>query len=105
MDGETLGDYRRRLSTKIKVHSPTWKGFDLDKITDDAGLDPIETQIIDHAMQYARRPSNDTDELRMVKKTTDAGHTLIEFYGRPANWMDGFAGARQRATGSFKDGR
>jgi 8-oxo-dGTP pyrophosphatase MutT (NUDIX family) len=103
MDGESLPDYRRRLATGLKAHSPSWKDVKLDAIADDAAFTPIEKQIFDDAISYARRPAeHGSTQLRTVTRKLESGHTVNEFYGPPGDWMNRFAGNRQRATGDFK---
>lgn len=103
MDGEALPDYRRRLATALKVHSPAWKDVNLDAIADDAAYTPIEGQIYADAVAYAKRPSEDGSAvLRMVSRRTDSGHTENTFYGPSSAWMNEFSGNRQRATGDWK---
>lgn len=103
MDGEALPDYRRRLATALKVHSPAWKDVNLDAIADDTAYTPIEGQIFADAVAYAKRPSDHPGaELRMVSRVTPSGHTINEFYGPASAWMNDFSGNRQRATGDWK---
>jgi len=101
MDGEALPDYRRRLAAGLKVHSQAWKDTDLMTVADDALYGTIEAQILQQATEFSARPDNTEVGLRMVTKR-EGGHEIHEFYGQPANWMDLFAGGRQRVTGKLQ---
>jgi hypothetical protein len=35
--------------------------------------------------------------LRAVSKTTDSGHKITTFYGKPSDWMDDFRAPRIKA--------
>jgi hypothetical protein len=83
LEGEGLGDYRRRLATKLKKHSSMWKGVKLSALPDEA-FGPIETQIYSDATTAAANPVDlEAGELRAVTKInpTTGGRETV-FYGR-----------------------
>ena len=100
MNGETPQAYRVRLADALKVHSKTWKGFDLAKIADsEATFEAAETQIYADSLHAAMNPTDLTPgSLRMIEKQS-GGHIFHEFVGEPRSWMDEFAGpVRQHVT-------
>lgn len=83
LDGETTPAYRRRLATKLKVHSTTWKDVPLEAFADDASFAPVQRQIYSEAMLSSRKPSDLKDgELRaVVRNDSDTGTRRIDFVG------------------------
>jgi len=104
MPGESSAQYRRRVVKLLKPHSATWKDVDIatSAYADDATFAVVERQVISDAAKAARDPANVTgDKLRMIERKSD-GHTIREFVGRPASWMNDFAGPIQlRGEGKF----
>ncbi len=91
LNGETLGQYRRRLLQKFQTHSQPWKGVDLSKIGDDAALGIAEKQIYADAMTAGMSPAVD-GEPRLVPMTErDAtGRTITRFRGSPEAFLGQF---------------
>ena len=99
LNGETLGEYRRRLVTKFKDMSPAWKAVDVGALSDDAVFEVAEKAIYADALTAARNPSSVEDgALRMTRRQTASGHTMISFDGRPRAWLNRFAGTQRAVT-------
>lgn len=83
LEGESLGDYRKRLATKLKTYSTTWKGVKLTRLDDEA-FAPIEAQIYADATAAAANPVDlEAGELRMVTKVDPTtGVRSNVFYGK-----------------------
>jgi len=101
--GEATLDYRRRLLKPYQRHSETFKDVDL------GGLDPrafnaAETVIYNDAIQASQKRPEIATGLYARQRKTDVNHTIIEYFGDPSEWMNRFAGTRQRATGNWKTG-
>ena len=83
LEGEGLLDYRKRLATKLKSHSPIWKGVKLSVLPDEAfGI--AETQVYADATAAAANPVDlEAGELRMVTKIDPTtGVRSNVFYGK-----------------------
>jgi hypothetical protein len=83
LEGEALGDYRRRLATKLKSHSPTWKSIKFSKLDDEA-FAVAESQVYSDAAGAAANPVDlEAGELREVTKIDpQTGVRSIVFYGK-----------------------
>jgi hypothetical protein len=83
LEGEALGDYRRRLATKLKSHSPTWKSIKFSKLDDEA-FAVAEAQVYSDAAGAASNPVDlAAGELREVTKIDpQTGVRSIVFYGK-----------------------
>jgi len=83
MEGEDLLDYRKRLATTLKTHSPRWKTSKLNGLPDDV-FSNIEGQIYDDAAMAAANPIDlAAGELRMVTKIDPStGVRSNIFYGK-----------------------
>lgn len=100
LQGEDLNSYRRRLATKMKDHSNTWKGVDLLKIADDTAFSIAETQIYADAMSSAHNPVDlPPDVLRAITARDTTGRQITTFAGKPSAWMGQFGGVRRRLSG------
>lgn len=82
LEGEGLVDYRRRLATKLKMHSATWKDVKLNQLPD-AAFTIAESAIYADAEGAASRPVDlQPGELRMVSKVDPVtGGRVNVFYG------------------------
>jgi hypothetical protein len=82
LEGETLFDYRKRMATALKSHSPQWKNAKLSRL-DSEIFEPIEAQIYADAASAAANPVDlKAGELRMVTKIDPAtGVRTNVFYG------------------------
>lgn len=83
LDGEALFDYRKRLATKLKKHSPVWKGVKFSQLPEEAfGI--AENQVYTDAAVAAANPADlEAGELRMVTKIDPAtGVRSNVFYGK-----------------------
>ena len=83
MEGEELGDYRRRLATDLKKHSPKWQKTKFSKLDDDT-FATIESEVYADAMTAAANPVDlEAGELRMVTKIDPVtGMRTNVFYGK-----------------------
>lgn len=94
MAGETPLAYRVRLLNGVKDHSKTYKDVALDKIAiaDKAAFEAMEPQIYHDAEIVARSPATvPVGELRCIERK-EGGHTIRDWVGEPAAWMNQFAG-------------
>jgi 8-oxo-dGTP pyrophosphatase MutT (NUDIX family) len=91
LHGESLLDYRKRLISPFKKHSPTWADKSIEAIGDSATFGVVEQQIYQDAINAAKSPQGiGNGRLREVVRRSDSGHTIREFYGRPLSWMGQF---------------
>jgi hypothetical protein len=83
LEGEALGDYRRRLATKLKGYSPTWKTVKFSKLDDDT-FSIAESAVYSDAAAAAANPVDlNPGELRMVTKVDPTtGVRTNVFYGK-----------------------
>jgi 8-oxo-dGTP pyrophosphatase MutT (NUDIX family) len=99
LPGESHKDYRRRVALKLKPHSPTWKGVNLEAIADDAAFDVAERQIYADAATAAQAPEAVPEgTLRGVTQTLGNGSKLTRFIGHPSAWMNDFIPTRRALT-------
>lgn len=82
LEGESLGDYRRRLATKLKSHSTTWKNVKFSRL-DDETFTIAEAAVYADATAAAASPIDlKAGELRMVTKVDPTtGVRTNVFYG------------------------
>ncbi len=79
--GEGVENYRRRLAAKLQVNSEDWSKIKLDSLQAEA-FDIAERKIYADSAAAARKPSNiKSGYMREVRKQTDTGHLITEFYG------------------------
>jgi hypothetical protein len=83
LEGELLGDYRKRLATKLKKHSTTWGKVKLSELPESA-FKIAEDTIYNDAISAAANPADlAAGELRMVTKIDPAtGVRTNVFYGK-----------------------
>lgn len=98
MEGELLMDYRKRLATNLKMHSPMWKNAKLTKL-DDETFGNIESQIYSDATSAAANPTDlEAGELRMVTKVDPTtGVRSNVFYGKD-HFVKGMGRPGRRVT-------
>ena len=97
LNGEDPLAYRKRLAAGVKSHSEQWKGIDISKV-DSQVFEIAESKIYADAMDAAIHPEASPEGgLRAVSKTTDSGHKITTFYGKPGDWMDDFRAPRIKA--------
>ena len=97
MPGEDALSYRRRLANGLRKHSAIFSKIDLASFGDEA-LATAETQIYADAQVAARAPSDVSGgKMRAIVSKTDAGHTIIDYSGTPADWMKKFSSTRRHA--------
>jgi len=91
MDGEKLGNYRRRLLVPLQGFCAPFKHTDLKVVAvDNASLEPVERAIYTAAADEAINPKSvPLGTLREIVETR-GGHTYAKFYGNPKAWMSGF---------------
>jgi hypothetical protein len=86
LQGETVGQYRRRLLRPLQKYSQTWKGVDLDGLGKPT-LDIAERDILLAASDEAQHPKVPRGFL-MERKTSDGkGHFISTFHGS-MTWLD-----------------
>lgn len=99
MAGETPINYRRRIASKYRDHSPDWKGVDLAALPD-AALAVAEKAIFADAIRAADEgASAPNGGLVRITKSDDTGRRYYEYRGSPSAWMDGFAMRPKIAAG------
>jgi hypothetical protein len=83
LEGEGLVDYRKRLATKLKSYSPTWKSVKFSQLPEEA-FGVAENQVYSDAIAAATNPTDlEAGELRQVTKTDPStGVRTIVFYGK-----------------------
>ena len=98
LDGERLPDYRRRLVSQFKEHSPTWKSADVPR--DEGVLRIAEAQIYADAAREASNPTT-LGPGELVERTIidQAGRRISRFHGDPGVWMDAFKYPTQQVIG------
>lgn len=97
MDGETLPDYRRRLLSKMQLHSVAFKDSKLEAIADSTAFDAIEKSIYADAQKAAMSPESiPMDQLRSFTRKDVTGRQITTFGGQPRAWMSNFGGNRRR---------
>jgi hypothetical protein len=95
MMGEKLIDYRKRLLRQHQRHSSEFKQVDLDTMPPGSLFDAVEGRIYADSVKASAHPDVPVGALRMVSKTS-GGHTINEFHGHPASWMNQFAPPSRR---------
>jgi hypothetical protein len=109
MVGETMIAYRRRMLKDVQrtcAKNAPGRTYVVDSL-DGANLDQVERHIFADAMTEAQRPTDiAAGQLREVRKSSEAGHRVSEFYGEPKAWMDpiGNPAGGRRVTTFLKDG-
>jgi hypothetical protein len=99
LSGETLAQYRRRLVSKYKQHSPAWKEVDLSPFADKA-LDTVEMQVYADAMNAAIRPATFTEGTLIERIETDrTGRKISKFSGDPEACWGPFKQVGRRVIG------
>lgn len=83
MAGEDLVSYKIRMHRKMQLHSPRWKGVELQLIAaDQVALDNVLGEIRADAMTAAMSPVGMPEfQHRMITKTMPGGHIVHEFIG------------------------
>jgi hypothetical protein len=101
LEGETLLNYRKRLATHLKPHSPLWKGIKFSQLPDEA-FTIAEAQVYSDAAVAAATPMDLGDgELREVNRTDPrTGQKTNVFYGRDS-FVKGM-GRSARRVASFR---
>ena len=105
MEGETIERYRRRLATKLKVHSTRLKDLDLNSEVNEKTFSFLEDQVYADALEAARNPVDlGEDELRQItrvdpstglRQNTFVGkHTFINSMKRAPRYVVGINTAR-----------
>ncbi len=98
LEGETPTQYKRRLGSKMQVHSPHWKDSRLSAIGDEKSLDVVLGQIYADAISVGRRGADVPEgNLRANTTKTEAGHTRITYSGDTSVLTGMFSGHLQRA--------
>lgn len=100
MLGESLMAYRKRLASKVQVHSAQFGKVNLAAVSDSALLDAVEAGIYADALQVAGKPAEIADGVLMETHRTDAtGRRITEYKGSPSAWTGAFKATRRRVTG------
>jgi hypothetical protein len=97
MSGETATAYRQRLIREWQLYSPAWKNEDLSNAVPQT-LDAAEAEVYADAVAASYRPENSSGRL-WESATVDSrtGRRVIEFHGRPRDWMSQFQHRRLHA--------
>lgn len=101
LQGEDINGYRRRLTTKLKVHSDRWKDIDVGAIADDNAFTKIEDMVYADATHTASnprdlqpgqiRPITRTDPITGMRSTTFVGNgTFIGQMRGPRRYVTNF---------------
>lgn len=86
--GEKPGDYRRRMASQFKKHSPQWAGVDIKSLTDTQAFSIAEATIYNDAQAHAKKPSEvPAGQLREIKRADATGRQISTFVGdNSATW-------------------
>ena len=101
LQGETVTQYKRRLGSKMQVHSAKWKDARLSAVSDEFMLDAVLDDIYSDSLAAARRGVDVPVGQLRARERSSGGHTIIEYEGYADSWMNGFAGNSQRGTGNW----
>jgi cobalamin biosynthesis protein CobT len=101
LQGETVTQYKRRLGSKMQVHSTKWKDARLSAVSDEFMLDAVLDDIYADSLAAARRGVDVPVGQLRARERSSGGHTIIEYEGYADSWMNGFAGNSQRGTGNW----
>lgn len=83
MVAETLTDYRVRQLRGLKQYSKSWKDMDDSVLANEKVLAVADEQIRADAEQAGKEAVNAPDgQLREVRRRTEGGHEMREFYGK-----------------------
>jgi len=95
LNGETLSDYRVRLLSKLKQHSPIYKDSNLGLlVADSAAFSVIENAIVNDAIEASCKSITVGAPLREQVTRNASGHTITKFVGDPAvTWGPMMGGA------------
>ena len=94
---EGASDYRRRLATAMKQHSPLWKSVELRELSGQA-LANACTQVFKDAAAAVTNNESYGETLREVRsRNPDTGHLIKRYYGDPQIWLRNFASPARRA--------
>ena len=98
LQGETLNQYRVRLLSEYKPHSPTWKNANLAVVANDAAaFGTVESAIYKDAYHVASNPRNDPGAPLTARTRVDSsGHRITTFHGDPIEAWKPFMGAGVR---------
>lgn len=92
--GESLRDYRLRLTQPLKQYSRVFKDSSLETIGDEGAFSTVEDSIINDAVTASISTVVEGAPLRMVTEKNDSGHTVRKFYGDPTvTWGPMMGGA------------
>jgi 8-oxo-dGTP pyrophosphatase MutT (NUDIX family) len=99
MQGESLLAYRRRLASKLKVHSADYKDINLSVIADSGLLTVAENRIYADAVAAARTPAEvQGGQLLEIKTADRSGRMISTFRGHPDSWMRQFKSPARRVS-------
>ncbi len=99
MAGETVMAYRLRVLREHQAHSPTWKGVNLGLIqADSAAFTLAEQAIFADSEKAARSPGNVPLHQLVERIRREGPHTIHEFHGDPAAWMQDFMRVNTRGS-------
>jgi hypothetical protein len=107
LSGERPEAYKRRCAKGLQRYSKAWREVPLAGLFDQ-GLNIASDQIRADALEEGRRPTQvSPGVLREIRRDSDAGHRISEFYGEASAWMSQlpFGIPPKRVVGFQKDGR
>jgi hypothetical protein len=93
--------YRRRLAASHKKHSVAWRDVDLHDLKGSALRNATQAIFADSILASKNLEAIGRMNLREVRRVTESGHTVKEYYGDPLAWMSQFAGGRSLARFNF----
>ena len=97
--GENLLGYRKRLASKLKIHSDSWKSVDINALPDTA-IDVAEKQIYADSVKAAAHPVDiPAGTLHTREKKDENGQLVRTFVGDPNAWMGNFKGIPMKQAG------
>jgi hypothetical protein len=93
--------YRRRLASGHQRHSDAWKDCDLHDLKGAALRNATKQIFADSIVASKNLEAIGRMNLREVRRVTDSGHVVKEYFGDPLAWMSQFAGGRSLARFNF----
>jgi hypothetical protein len=95
--GEMPDAYRRRLAAGHQKHCDAWRDVDLRDLKGTALKNASQAIFADSIVASKNVEAIGRMNLREVRRVTDSGHVVKEYFGDPLAWMSQFAGGRSYA--------
>jgi hypothetical protein len=92
MQGESLGNFKRRSVRPWQSLSPTYASADLNvlQVADGIAFNAAIDDVLKCARAEGQRPTRVPLGYLAERVETKGGHTITRFYDRPQSWMDQF---------------